>query len=797
MRGMPPPDRAVALALLAVVAAVVATFGEALFGTGVFFERDILAYWYPGMAAFRRAISEGGWPLWNPHLAFGAPLLADASFQLAYPPTWLALVLPLATYYKLFAAGHCLWSALGAFVLGRRIGLGATAAAAGGLTFALSGPFLSSASLFHHYTGAAWMPWVLAALESLFRRPRLATGLVFGLAAGGQLLAGSGDLCLATGLLGAARLGWGLLRSGLHLGRLRPVAGPLLLGAALALALGALQWLPTAEQAARGSRPGQGDASTYWSLHPLSLVDLAVPRLISGASLEGAARRAIFEDRAPLLAGLYVGVATLVLGALAIRTREGGARLAAAGAAFFLLASLGRHTPFYELLRVLPGVALMRYPQKHLLAFSLCAALVAAFGVASWTGRWGEKDRRRGFSLAGFLALGAGLVVTAAIALASGKTPLPPVLAGAFEDPATAGAAALRAGRSALLLAAFALLLAWRATRERPPLAATAALVLLGASDLVAVGRGLLPLAPRALVEHRPRAADTLLAKAALGRVQFVPPEPACRGVTGGPAGWEYSWRAALAAVDVVSPPSGVRWGLFGAFDGQFTGLEPRWSIAPIAVAVHLAGTESSTRFLEIGNVSHVLWVRREPPDTLEPGETLPSPYSCPLQVLRVPDPRPRAYVVAREKRLPAESEELGALLDPGFDPRSEVLLADARLGDRAGPPPGAARVVSRTSDTVDVEVSPGGPGVLVLVEAFDEGWKATVDGTPAPVLRANVLFRGVRVGGGGHRVRFVYRPWTARLGLGLFVAALLSGAGLSLALRRASIRAAREGAER
>ena len=130
------------LALLALAAAVLATFAQALLGPRVFFQRDILSYWYPGMAAFRRAVSEGAWPLWNPHIGFGAPLLADASFQIAYPPTWLALALPLAAYYKLFAAGHCLWAAAGAYLLGRRLGLSPLGAGVAGGAFALSGPFL-------------------------------------------------------------------------------------------------------------------------------------------------------------------------------------------------------------------------------------------------------------------------------------------------------------------------------------------------------------------------------------------------------------------------------------------------------------------------------------------------------------------------------------------------------------------------------------------------------------------------------------------------------------------------------
>jgi hypothetical protein len=348
-----------------------------------------------------------------------------------------------------------------------------------------------------------------------------------------------------------------------------------------------------------------------------------------------------------------------------------------------------------------------------------------------------------------------------------------------------------------VLLSLFACLLAWRATRERPPVAVTTAFLLLGTADLVAVGRGLLPLAPGALVEHRPGVADSLLPAAAVGRVQFVPPEPECARLTGGPAGWQYPWRAALGAVDALRPPSGVRWGLFGGFDGQFTGLEPLWSLAPIAAAAYLAGTPHGTRLLEIANVGHVVWVRKEPPAALEPLETRATPYACPLQLLRVPEPLPRAYTAARERPLPAGGDGLAALLDPAFDPRSEVLLADTQPPGPGPPAPGSARVVSRTSDTVEVESSVGGPGVLVLVEAFDEGWKADVDGTSVPVLRANVLFRAVRLGAGHHRVRFVYRPWTARVGLGLGAVALLVGAGLGLVACRASIRSAREGAWR
>jgi hypothetical protein len=767
-----PAGRALALGLAAVAAAVLVTFSDALLGKGVFFQRDILSYWYPGMAAFRRAVAEGVWPLWNPYTGFGAPLLADASFQLAYPPTWLALKVPLSDYYTAFVVGHCLWAGLGTFALCRLFGLGPAASAAGGLAFSLSGPFLSAASLFHHYAGAAWMPWVLTAFEALLRRGRLArAGL--GAAAGMQLLAGSGDLCLATAILLGGRLAWHMVRSRPTPEAAFRLARSTLLAAGLAFGLGALQWLPTAQAAVLGSRPSQGEASTYWSLHPLSLADLVFPRLIAGASLGAEAHRRLFEGRAPLLAGLYLGVTTLGLGTVGLRLRAPGARLAGLGAAFFLAAALGRYTPLYGVLGSLPGFGLMRYPQKHLLAMSLCVALLAAFGAAEWTSAWGEGRRRRAWSLAGVLALVAALVVVLALAMAAGALPLPPSLGGLLQDPETAAAATLRVVRSAILLGLFAALLAWRASKPAAAALATLALAVLGTGDLALVGRELNPLAPRALVESKPPLVGELQREVDTSRDQFIQRDPDCSRVTGGPAGWDYAARAALASVDAVKPPSGGRWGLFGAYDGEFTGLEPRWTTGPVAAAAHLAGTPAGNRLLRIGNVGRVLWLGREHPAGLRLLSTWTTPYACPLHLLAVPEPLPRAYVVNVERSLPVAEDEVLALLDPGFDPRRAVLLPDARSTAAPESDLRAVRIVGRTSDSVELETEPGEGGVLVLVEAFNPGWRATVDGSPSDVLRANVLYRGVRVPAGAHRVRFSYRPWSAILGAWLSAASL------------------------
>jgi hypothetical protein len=789
--------RARALVLLCLAAAVAATFAEAISTSSVFYQRDIQAYWYPHMAVFRRAIAEGSWPVWNPWVGFGAPLLADATFELAYPPTWLALVLPPAVQFKLVAVGHCLLAALGACALARRLGLGWTAAGTAGIAYALSGPFLSAASLFHHYAGAAWLPWLLFTLEGLLRRPGPASALRLGLVAGVQILAGSGDVCLAGGLLGSARLG-------LHLARRRPsrrhvssLAGSGALAVALALAVGAVQWLPTAARAREGYRSVQdARTSAFWSLHPAVLADLAVPRLVTDLPLSAPARQALFEGREPLLACLYLGLVPLALGSLGLALRPRLALPPGAGLAFFLVAALGRHTPAYGLLLALPGFGLMRYPQKFLWPAALCAALVAAVGAQAWSEGWSAAERTRARGVAVLLLAAALSALAAAWWVAGSPDGLVPWLApgGADHSAFAPRTAALKLARSAIL-ALLVALVAWRrAARERGGGATTVVLLLAGALDLVAVGRGVNPLAPPELLGHRPPVLDLLPAEA---RLLASIEGPRCLVAAESPAGWEPRWIAALGLVDTLRPPSAARWGLRGSYDGEFTGLGSPWS-APFTAAARRLGTPEALRLLQAGGVSHVLRVGEAPVAGLERVSDLPSPYVCPLQVWRVPETLPGAYVVHGESSGADAQATLGLLLDPAFDPRREVILADARADGAA---PGAVadevHVVARRLDALEVEARLGAPGVLVVLEAYEPGWIAAVDGAPAPVLRANGLFRAVRLGTGRHLVRLAYRPPSVRLGAALGLLGLASAAGLALAgraARRAPLPDARPG---
>lgn len=89
-------------------------------------------------------------------------------------------------------------------------------------------------------------------------------------------------------------------------------------------------------------------------------------------------------------------------------------------------------------------------------------------------------------------------------------------------------------------------------------------------------------------------------------------------------------------------------------------------------------------------------------------------------------------------------------------------------------------------SDGLSASVSTTSDGFLVVGDRFDAGWRAWVDGAEAPVLRANVVLRGVPVPAGDHVVELRYAPWWVAVGALVSGIALLTLIAAVMLLRRA-----------
>src|SRR6202008_1319187 len=92
-------------------------------------------------------------------------------------------------------------------------------------------------------------------------------------------------------------------------------------------------------------------------------------------------------------------------------------------------------------------------------------------------------------------------------------------------------------------------------------------------------------------------------------------------------------------------------------------------------------------------------------------------------------------------------------------------LLEQAPANAPSGGEAGSARILRYDNTDVEVETDAPSGGFVVLNDVWHPWWQATVDGKPADILKANVLFRAVVVPPGRHEVRFTFPPFAGGLG--------------------------------
>jgi len=115
------------------------------------------------------------------------------------------------------------------------------------------------------------------------------------------------------------------------------------------------------------------------------------------------------------------------------------------------------------------------------------------------------------------------------------------------------------------------------------------------------------------------------------------------------------------------------------------------------------------------------------------------------------------------------EVRVVGRAIPEPDDPRTllevlEVMAFETTAMVSTGAPSIDARAMSlelwrRTPTRLEANTECDGPCLLVLAQPWAPGWRARVDGAPAPLVRTNVAGLGVIVPAGRHTVELDYRP--------------------------------------
>lgn len=128
-------------------------------------------------------------------------------------------------------------------------------------------------------------------------------------------------------------------------------------------------------------------------------------------------------------------------------------------------------------------------------------------------------------------------------------------------------------------------------------------------------------------------------------------------------------------------------------------------------------------------------------------------------------DSLPRAWLVG-SAQVEADDSRTAQTLAGNFDFSNNALVSSTppfTPDPRAAQ--GTVQLVTYSAEQSAFDTSAPADGLLVVSENFYPGWRATVDGQPAEILRANLTLRAVPVSAGQHRVEMWYDPLSFKLG--------------------------------
>jgi hypothetical protein len=346
---------------------------------------------YPLHVLVGSMLRRGQLPFWDPYIFSGTPLLAGFNAGALYPLEALFVILPdrvawIATEVILFSV-----IAVGMNLFLRALALSTAACLLGALTFSCSGFVLTQANHVDMTEGFASIPFLLLAVLHIVRDGRWRWSVVLGIGFALVIFGGAPEAMLDEAIL---LLLYAALSAGFDRQRWWRVLTRCGAGAALALSLAAVQWLPGIAAIANSQRSGLGTLFAATGGFPPTYGLLAlVPYLYGGYGHLGEA--GFFSHYNLPEVGIYMGVLPLVALLALWRPRwpsrlPGRERLSwyLVGVVGILLA-LGPSTPLEHLFNAIPLYGHQRLQSRNMIDVAVAASVL----FAGWIDRRSDAGR--------------------------------------------------------------------------------------------------------------------------------------------------------------------------------------------------------------------------------------------------------------------------------------------------------------------------------------------------------------------------------------------------------------------
>ncbi len=718
---------------------------------------DAKAHFQPQLQFLANALHSGQSPFWTHNVFAGSPQIADPQSLIFSPAFLLAYLAPEPSFrqldlYCFLLLGLTAFSVLMFF---KDRGWHPAGAAVAALAAAFGGSSIWRIQHIKQIEGFAFFMLCLWLLSRALERKSVLYGVLAGLAAGVMLVEpGQIALIACYVLAGYAIHHW--LSAPRFWPSVKQTFAPLFAGGAVATVLAAGPIVLTYLFVEASNRPeiafkeaGRG------SLHPASLLTAVVPDLYSAHSSGpfwgpgGVEWNADWLSITENMSEVYIGALPILL-LLAVGFIRGGifareVRFFAIAVTGLFLFALGRYTGFFGLAYdYLPGVALFRRPADATYALGAMTSILSGYLLHRLLSD-GEPTYRQKLALATILTL--IFVVSLGVAAAHSHfyTAVGPVLLsiGIFTG-----------GWLALVFA--------RRYSSQYALLTVAGLAAFTTADL-AINNG-----PNRSTAQMPSYYDQMRADTKNETVAFLKTHlvqaansPRRDRVEMVGLGFEWPNISLIHGFDhtmgynplrlaEVAEDLGAGETVADDFQRTFTSLYPSYR----STMADLLGLRYIATDRPIEKIDK----------SLKPGDMTLLANTREAYIYENTRALPR--VMFAFDWLPANFERMAK--DgrwPYFDPRRTVLLrGKQQLMSTLQPRPvslPAADVALQVYQNTEVVVEVDTPraGFLVLNDVWHPWWFGTVDGKPADILRANVLFRAIEVPAGKHLVRFEFRP--------------------------------------
>lgn len=723
---------------------------------------DAKAHFQAQVQFLAHALHSGQSPFWNPHIFAGSPQIADPQSLVLSPAILIALIDPTPSFQLVdgFTFGLLALGGYSILALFRDRGWHPAGAIVAALGFAFGASAAWRVQHIGQIQSFAFFALALWLLVRTLDRQSVRWGIAAGLATG--LMIVEPDQVAYLGglvLVGYVLNHW--LDAEDRKQQIKASLRPLLAAGLTCVVISALPLLMTILFLLSSSRASiPFDEATRGSLHPASLLTLVF------SDLYGAFDKAV-EYWGPFSwtwnpneVTLSQNMSQLYIGALPIALLLGlgfSRRLLLAreirfftGATLLMtLYALGSNTPLYRLLyEVLPGVALFRRPADATFLVGGLLAILGGYLVHRWvtnTALAGSDRPRLRLKVTVLVALSAAAI---AIAASQGKVDV-------ALRPMVISLAWLTASAAVLLLVTRA--------GSFPSWAIVPALAAVLTADL-ALNNG--PNESTALPRENFTMLDAATPNETIRIIKELAKQPpgSTRRDRVELAGLGFDWPNAamvhgfdhtlgynpLRLADFTRAV-GAEDSIIGPNQRRFTPLFPsyRCRLANLLGLRYIVSPIPVERIDRTVKPTDLRFMARTPD-----GYVYENPEALP-RVLFVRD-----WQIADFGRIMRDGNW------PSTDPKNTVLL-DSRPS--VPPPlsfdppsslePTSVRISRYENTRIDIDVDAAEPGFVVLNDVWHPWWFATIDGQPAKVHKANVLFRAVIVGAGKHSIRFEFAP--------------------------------------